>query len=129
MDTERCQDGNRPSLLLAYTDAAYASQCGRYFRRLGWEVQMVASAADVEELAFEASPDVLAIDLALLDRAGLNIPLCKSHPRIVLIANRGTNDIDGCLRAIRADQVVYREDGAQALVETILGSAVLSEAV
>ncbi len=34
----------RPLLLLAYADSAHAAQCGRYFRRHGWEVHLVASA-------------------------------------------------------------------------------------
>src|SRR5438067_8385402 len=62
--------GNRPRLLLAYADAAYASECGRYFRRLGWEVEMVASSADARELVGEYRPNVVVLDEALLIESG-----------------------------------------------------------
>jgi DNA-binding response OmpR family regulator len=133
MDSERCQEGSRPSILLAYTDAAYASQCGRYFRRLGWEVRMVASGAEARELALEYRPDVVALDVALLDQSGwltsAKISLEKPDLRIILVADRQTNAIDDRLHMVGADHAVYREDGAQALVETVFGKSVFSEAV
>src|SRR6516165_535345 len=61
---------NRPRLLLAFSDAPYASQCGRYFRRLGWEVQMVASGAEARMLAVDYRPDVVVLAAELLDESG-----------------------------------------------------------
>src|SRR5476649_701189 len=62
--------GSRPRLLLAYADAAYASECGRYFRRLGWEVAMVASGIEACELVHDYRPNVVVLDAELLDESG-----------------------------------------------------------
>ena len=61
---------NRPRMLLAYADAGYASECGRYFRRLGWEVQMVGAAASKPALSPMIPPDVVVLDAELLDESG-----------------------------------------------------------
>jgi DNA-binding response OmpR family regulator len=133
MKSERFENGNRPSLLLAYTDGAYASQCGRYFRRLGWEVHMVSSVTEARELARQIHPDVIAVDNALLDQSGWVTGARRSlenpNLRIVLVADRRTSELGARLRMVGAEKAVYREDGAQALVETILGKTMFSEAI
>src|SRR5437870_6936810 len=87
--------GPRPRLLLAYADAAYASECGRYFRRLGWEVQMVASGAEARMLAGAYQPDVVALDADLLDESGwlTSAKISNENPAlsIVLIAGPTTD--------------------------------------
>src|SRR5690242_13566412 len=77
----------RPRLLLAYADAAYASECGRYFRRLGWEVEMVASGGEAQELANEYHPNVVALEEALLAEAGWLKAGQNPDLQIVLVAN------------------------------------------
>src|ERR1041385_1216770 len=89
----RHTESGRPRLLLAYADAAYASECGRYFRRLGWEVEMVASGVEARELAHEYHPDVVALEVALLHESGwlTSAKISSENPelRIVLVAGDG----------------------------------------
>jgi hypothetical protein len=108
-------------MLLAYADAAYASECGRYFRRLGWEVQMVASGAEARALADTYRPDVVVFDAELRDD---NAWLTSADCEVIVVADSPIHaDLpDG-------DLVVRREDGPQALVESIFGKSYLSEAI
>lgn len=121
----------RPRLLLAYADAAYASACGRYFRRLGWEVQMVASGSEARNLASEYHPDVVVLDAGLLDESGwltsAKISMDNPNLRIILVADQ--TDLHDRLETVGAEQAVRRCDGAEELAHVILGSATLSEAV
>lgn len=114
----------RPRLLLAYADPAYASQCGRYFRRLGWEVEMVASGAEARELAFSWHPEVVALEAALVDESGwlTSAKISNENPgmRIILVADEMTIDTRERLRMVGADQSVSRLDGAEALAEAVL---------
>jgi DNA-binding response OmpR family regulator len=125
--------GSRPRLLLGYADAAYASECGRYFRRLGWEVQMVASGNEARELARAYRPTVVVLDAELLDESGwlTSAKISAEHPdlRIILVADERTDDMQGRLRMVGATQSVCREDGVEALAMTVLGETSLSEAV
>ena len=125
--------GTRPRMLLAYADPAYASQCGRYFRRLGWEVQMVASGAEARLLATEYQPNVVALDAGLLDESGwlTSAKISTENPdlRIVLIAGDEAECTPERLHMVGAEQAVRRDDGAEALAHAILGAASLSEAV
>jgi DNA-binding response OmpR family regulator len=125
--------GGRPRLLLAYADAAYASECGRYFRRLGWEVQMVASGAEARELAGEYQPNVVVLDAQLLDESGwlTSAKISTENPdlRIVLVADDRSENVQDRLQMVGADRLVCRMDGAEALAMSILGKTSLSEAV
>lgn len=122
----------RPRLLLAYADAAYASECGRYFRRLGWEVEMVASGFEARELASDYRPNVVVLDVALLDESGwltsAKISTDKPDLRIILVAEPGESS-DERLQMVGAQQAVCRHDGAEALAHAVLGRQSLSEAV
>ena len=108
-------------MLLAYADAAYASECGRYFRRLGWEVQMVASGAEAHALADTYRPDVIVYDAELRDDHAW---LTGADYEVIVVAN-GPSYAD----LPDGDLIVRREDGPQALVETIFGKSFLSEAI
>ena len=123
----------RPRMLLAYADAAYASQCGRYFRRCGWEVQMVASGAEARELTHNYRPDVVVLDAALLDESGwltsAKISAEKPDLRIILVADQDDFGLEERLHMVGADQAVQREDGAEALAEAVLGSLLLAKAI
>jgi DNA-binding response OmpR family regulator len=122
----------RPRLLLAYADAAYASECGRYFRRLGWEVEMVASGYEARELAGEYRPNVVVLATELLDESGwlTSAKISTENPdlRIILATERGETS-DERLHMVGADQAVSRHDGAEALAHAVLGRVSLSEAV
>lgn len=126
---------SRPRLLLAYADPTYASECGRFFRRLGWEVQLVASGAEALMLANEYRPNVVAVDADLLSENGWfnDHPVREENPNmhIVLVdddvnANATNNDR---LRKIGAEGSVRRADGAEGLAHTILDHRWLAEAV
>ena len=123
----------RPRMLLAYTDAAYASACGRHFRRLGWEVQMVASSGEARELAGDYRPDVVVLDAALLDESGwlTSAKISTENPelQIVVVADQRNDNMEQRLRMVGADRAVCRQDGAEALAESIFGKSFLSEAV
>jgi len=120
-------------MLLAYADAAYASRCGRHFRQLGWEVLIVASGIEARKLAHESCPDVVVLDVALLDQSGwltrAKPNLEKSNSRIILVANRQTADIETRRRTIGAEEIVCREDGAEALASAVFGAFSYAEAV
>jgi DNA-binding response OmpR family regulator len=120
-------------MLLAYIDAAYASQCGRYFRRLGWEAEMVSSGVEARELAHEYRPDVVVLEVGLLDQSGwltsAKISLEKPDLRIVLVADRLTEHTPDRLEMVGADHAVCRDQGAEALAQFIFGKAALPEAV
>jgi DNA-binding response OmpR family regulator len=125
--------GTRPRLLLAYADAAYASECGRYFRRLGWEVEMVASGAEARDLASEYRPDVVVLDAELVDESGwlTSAKISSENPdlRIVLVAENDNEMMEDRLPMVGADRLVPRTAGAEALAMVVLGRASLSEAV
>jgi len=125
--------GNRPRMLLAYSDAAYASQCGRYFRRLGWEVAMVASGAEARTLAQDYHPDVVVLEVALLDQTGwltsAKISLENPNLRILLVTDSPHEPSREQLDMIGADQVVHRADGAEALSEAVVGNPIYAHAI
>ena len=124
---------SRPRLLLAYADAAYASECGRYFRRLGWEVEMVASGAEARMLANDYRPNVVVLDAELLDESGwlTSAKISTENPdlRIILVADDVIGRTEDRLQMVGAVHSVSRRDGAEALATTILGKASLSQAV
>lgn len=126
----QAESGNRPRLLLAYADPAYASECGRYFRRLGWEVQMVASGAEARQLAGDYRPDVVVLDAELVDESGwlTSAKISTENPelRIMLVADE---PCEHRLEMVGASHAVCRKNGAEALAMAILGKASLSEAV
>jgi ActR/RegA family two-component response regulator len=125
--------GVRPRLLLAYADAAYASECGRYFRRLGWEVEMVASGAEARTLASEYYPHVVVFDAELLDESGwltsAKISIENLDLRIILVGDDNGIPMDERLDMVGVDRLVSRTAGAEALAMVVLGKASLSEAV
>ncbi len=123
----------RPRLLLAYADAAYASECGRYFRRLGWEVEMVASGIEARELASEYQPNVVALEVALLHESGwlTSAKISSENPdlHIVLVAADQGDCTPDRLRMVGASKAVRRDQGAEALASTVLGKTMLAKAV
>jgi DNA-binding response OmpR family regulator len=125
--------GPRQRMLLAYADAAYASECGRYFRRLGWEVQMVGSGIEARLFADEYRPDVVVLDAELLDESGwlTSAKISNANPEmhIILVANDWTPSMQDRAEMVGAEQCLSRKDGAERLAMSILGKPVFSEAV
>lgn len=125
--------GSRPRLLLAYADAAFASESGRYFRRLGWEVQMVGCGADARAFADEYRPDVVVLDAELLDESGwltgAKISTANPGMHIILVADHWTPAMEERARMVGAEQCANRRKGAEALAVAILGKPMFCEAV
>lgn len=125
--------GSRQRLLLAYADPVYASECGRYFRRLGWEVQMVASGTEARQLASEYQPNVVVLDAELLDESGwlTSAKISTENPElgIILVTDQETEYTPHRLHMVGAADSVHRIDGAEALAHAILGSQTLSYAI
>src|SRR5205807_8268820 len=86
----------RPLMILAYVDSAHAAKCGRYFRRLGWEVHLVASAAEARRLAATVHPQVTVLDTELPDESGWLTCAKLTHEdptrKVVLLAPNRTTE-------------------------------------
>ena len=121
----------RPRLLLAYADAAYASECGRYFRRLGWEVQMVAGGAEARILAAEYHPDVVVLDAELLDQSGwlTSAKISTDNPELRIFLVTSESAPSDRLTMVGAEHAISRAAGAEGLAHAIFGSPTLSQAV
>ncbi len=122
----------RPRLLLAYADSAHAVQCGRYFRRLGWEVRLVASAAEAYRLVATFNPRAIVLDTELPDESGwltcAKITLVNPGPKVILLAPARTAEAQEQTREVKAAALFTRDQPAEALAEFILGKR-LAEAV
>jgi DNA-binding response OmpR family regulator len=133
MGNYQSEHGNRPRMLLAYADAAYASDCGRHFRRLGWEVQMVGSGIEARSFADEYVPDVVVLDAELLDESGwlTSAKISSANPgiHIILVANDWTSSIQERAQMVGAEECVSRMDGAEGLAQSILGKLAFAQAV
>jgi DNA-binding response OmpR family regulator len=116
---------------LAYADPVYASECGRYFRRLGWEVQMVASGAEARILAAEYQPQVVVLDAELLDESGwlTSAKMSTDNPELRIIVVTSESTQNDRLAMVGAEQAVRRAAGAEGLAYAVLGKATLSYAV
>jgi len=109
----------RPRLLLAYSDSAHASRCVRYFRRLGWEVHMVASGVEAQRLAGELMPQVIVLDVDLPDESGwlsaAKIRIAPPEQRVILLAGRVDEQLCERAQSLGVAGPVRRYDGPEAL--------------
>jgi DNA-binding response OmpR family regulator len=129
MGTFQSEYRTRLRLLLAYADAAFASECGRYFRRLGWEAQMVGSADEARLLAGEFRPDVVVIDAELLDAAGWLTTAKFAAAHVVVVADSWSERRREQAQIAGAKHCLCRKDGAEGLALAVLGKATLPQAV
>ncbi len=116
---------DRPRLLLAYTDSAHASRCVRYFRRLGWEVHMVASGVEAQRLAGERMPRVIVLDVDLPDESGwlsaAKICIAPPEQRVVLLAGHVDEQLRQRAQSLGVAGIVDRADGPEALAALAIG--------
>jgi DNA-binding response OmpR family regulator len=122
----------RPLLILAYADSAHAAQCGRYFRRHGWEVRLAPSAAETRRLLATSAPRAIVLDTELPDESGwlTCAKITQENParRVILLApGRSGNSRDN-LAHVGASALVARHDSMEALAAIILGAS-LAEAI
>jgi len=115
----------RPRLLLAYSDSAHASRTVRYFRRLGWEVHMVASGAEAQRLAGALMPQVTVLDVDLPDETGwlsaAKIRIAPPEQRIVLLAEQVDRQLQQRAKSLGVAGIVRRADGPEALAPFAMG--------
>jgi DNA-binding response OmpR family regulator len=128
---------NRPLLILAYADSAHAALCGRFFRRQGWEVRLVASAAEARGLLTKVTPRAIVLDTELPDESGwltcakiIHEDAARKAPprKVILLAPDRSPETLRHLANINATALITRRDPVEALAETILGQR-LAEAV
>lgn len=122
----------RPVMLVAYADSAHASRCVRYFRRLGWEVHMVAGGYEAQRLAEQLVPHVVVMDVELPDESGwlscAKITLDQRRQNVVLLAEHASDAIRDRAASVGAVALLRREEAPESLVELIYGQR-LAEAV
>ena len=110
---------DRPRLLLAYSDSAHASRCVRFFRRLGWEVHMVASGAEAQRLAVELMPQVIVLDVDLPDETGwlsaAKIRIAPPEQRVILLVGHVDEQLRERAQSLGVAGIVCRGDGPEAL--------------
>ncbi len=115
---------HRPRLLLAYADSAHASRTVRYFRRLGWEVHMVASGAEATRLADELAPQVAVVDADLPDESGwltaAKMLLAQPARRVLILAGSGEETLADRARSLGAD-LIRRDEGPEAIAAAVHG--------
>lgn len=113
----------RPRMVLGYIDSAHAAQCGRFFRRQGWEVHLVASAAEVHQLVRELTPEVVVVDLDLPDESGWLICakslLDNQDQQFVLMGQGVTEHKRQRAAYLGVTALVDRAEGPEALVDEI----------
>jgi DNA-binding response OmpR family regulator len=81
----------RPCLVLAHTDAAFAADTLRRFRRLGWDVYQAQAGPEARRLARMLEPELVVLDADLEGESGwlTCAKLTTERPggRVVLIAD------------------------------------------
>jgi DNA-binding response OmpR family regulator len=122
----------RPLLIWAYADSAHAAQGGRYFRRQGWEVRLVASAAEVRRLLATCNPHAIVLDTELPDESGwltcAKITYQEPARKVILLAPDSSSARFWNVANVNAAGLVTRQDRMEALAQAILGER-LAEAV
>jgi DNA-binding response OmpR family regulator len=126
------QNADRPVLIWAYVDSGHAARYGRYFRRQGWDVRLVASAAEARRLTGILTPRAIVLDTELPDESGWLACAKLTHEdpgrNVILLAPSRSGQAEGNTTAVRATALVTRADSLQVLAEAILGAR-LAEAV
>lgn len=67
MGLNRPMFANRPRLIFAYADSAWAVRCVRLLRRNGWEAHMTSSGPESLRLAHQWAPVVVIVEDELND--------------------------------------------------------------
>jgi CheY-like chemotaxis protein len=121
----------RPLLLMAYVDSAHAAQCGRYFRRHGWEVRLAPTAAEARRILEVASPRAIVLDTELPDESGWLTCAKLTHEdperKVVLLAPDRSELPESSpetlerLGQVNAAALVSRDEPIEILAESILG--------
>ena len=113
----------RPRLVFGYVDSAHAAQCTRLLRRHGWEVHLVASAAEARRLADDLDPQAVVLDADLPDESGwlTCAKITADHPDQKVILLTAAAESADSLDQVGGWAAVPRVDGVDALAHEILG--------
>ena len=126
------QNSYRPLLIWAYVDSSHAARCGRYFRRQGWDVRLVASAGEARRLTELLAPRAVVLDTELPDESGWLTCAKLTHEgpgrNVILLAPSRSGQPERNTAAVGATALVTRADSLRVLAEAILGVR-LAEAV
>lgn len=122
----------RPRMVFAYVDSVHAAQCGRFFRRQGWEVHLVADGSQVHRLVEYVGACIVVVDTELIKDADLQIwrqwLQDRSGIKLILLAQNSTTESRRLQEAFSATALFVREDAVESLGAALLGEP-LAEAV
>ena len=115
----------RPRMLLAVANSAYAAECGRYFRRNGWEVHVVVDGAEFQQQVELYCPGVLVLDAALVDDSARLFwdewLEDQGGLKVVLIVPKQDAKARQLQEILHASAMVAENDPVEKLAEAILG--------
>lgn len=127
MSRSNGSESYRPRMVLAIDDSAYAAQAGRYFRRHGWEVHLVADGAAVFKQVEACGGSVLILDSAILDGSGWlywNEWLADQVGlRVVLLVPQRTPHALRLQETLGAAALICHGDELESLSEAVLASS------
>jgi DNA-binding response OmpR family regulator len=109
----------RPCVVLAHADASYAAQTARRLRQLGWDVHRAGAGAEVRRLARLLDPQVIVLDIDLLEESGwlTCAKLTGERPgsKVVLVGEPNDRNRE-MAHFVGACALVRRDDGLAAVV-------------
>src|SRR5690242_10546534 len=80
-----------PCLILAHADGSFAAATGQALRRLGWDVYLTRSGAEVRRLAGMLAPRLILVGTELPDESGWltcdKLTAVLPHTRVILLAD------------------------------------------
>jgi DNA-binding response OmpR family regulator len=118
---------SRPRMVLAHADGAYAALVCRHFRRLGWEVHVVAGGDEARELAGTLAPAAVVLDTALPGESGWLTckKLTGERPglRVILVAPEADEQGRSFAAFVGAAALVAKSAEPLALVDQVYGTA------
>src|SRR5438093_511522 len=114
----------RPRMVLGFADSTYAAQCGRFFRRHGWEVHLAADGAEIQRQVESFRPAVLVLDAAFIGD-GTVASWCAwlgPHPelKVILFAAERSAAMLRLQESLHARALCTRQDALQGLGEAVL---------
>ena len=117
---------SRPRLVLGYVDSVRASQCARYFRRQGWEVQLIPSGVDARRLVLDSPPRVVILDTELPDESGwltaAKILLDRPEQIVFLVGPERTEANERFASFVGAAGFLTRDESPVAWAEEVFGN-------
>ena len=104
---------HRPCLVLAHTDAVYAADACRRFRRLGWDVYLTQGGPEARRLARMLEADLVVLDVDLHGESGFLTcaKLTRERPggKVVLVCEDADPRIGQMAVFVGAAAVVGRD--------------------